>query len=76
MAIIVLILGANVWGIAGMILSIPLIGIMRVGFSQVPELKPYGYLLGSIVDYNDYEESDKEEHNRAERAKSEELAVP
>ncbi|MDZ7755794.1 AI-2E family transporter [Rhodohalobacter sp.] len=73
MAIIVLLMGAKVWGIAGMILSIPLIGIMRVGFSQVDELKPYGYLLGSIVDYSEYEESDKHEHEKAER---EEMAVP
>ncbi|TVR16922.1 MAG: AI-2E family transporter [Balneolaceae bacterium] len=45
MAIIVLLLGAKAWRIAGMILSIPLIGIMRIGFSQVHEFKPYGYLL-------------------------------
>jgi len=76
MAIIVLLLGAQVWGIAGMILSIPLIGIMRVGFSQVDELKPYGYLLGSIVDYEEYKESDKQEHEKAEKSKSEETAVP
>ncbi len=76
MAIIVLLLGAKVWGIAGMILSIPLIGIMRVGFSQVPELKPYGYLLGSIVDYNKFEESDNQEHETAEGSKSVETAVP
>ncbi|MDZ7719916.1 MAG: AI-2E family transporter [Balneolaceae bacterium] len=69
MAIIVLLLGAKVWGIAGIILSIPLIGIMRVGFSQVAELKPYGYLLGSIVDYNEYEESDKQEHEEANSEK-------
>lgn len=75
MAIIVLLLGANVWGIAGMILSIPLIGIMRVGFSQVQELKPYGYILGSIVDYNEFEESDKEEHRKAESAKSKKMAA-
>ena len=72
MAIIVLLLGAKVWGIAGMILSIPLIGIMRVGFSQVHELKPYGYILGSIVDYNEYKESDKREHEEAEKLNSKE----
>lgn len=50
-AIIVLIIGGEIWGIGGMILFIPLIGIVRVGFSQVPVLKPYGYLLGNIIDY-------------------------
>jgi putative heme transporter len=56
-AIIALLIGAEIWGIAGMILFIPLIGILRVGFSQVQELKPYGYLLGNIIDY---EESDQQ----------------
>ncbi|PKD44329.1 AI-2E family transporter [Rhodohalobacter barkolensis] len=55
-AVIALLIGAEIWGIAGMILFIPLIGILRVGFSQVQVLKPYGYLLGNIIDY---EESDQ-----------------
>lgn len=54
-AIIVLLIGGELWGIAGMILFIPLIGILRVGFSQVRELEPYGYLLGSIIDYKESE---------------------
>ena len=54
-AIIVLLIGAEIWGIAGMILFIPLMGILRVGFSQVEELKPYGYLLGNIIDYKESE---------------------
>ena len=52
-AIIVLLIGAEIWGIAGMILFIPMIGILRVGFSQVDELEPYGYLLGNIIDYKE-----------------------
>ena len=54
-AIIVLLIGAEIWGIAGMILFIPLMGILRVGFSQVKELEPYGYLLGNIIDYKESE---------------------
>jgi len=54
-AIIVLLIGGKLWGIAGMILFIPLIGILRVGFSQVQVLKPYGYLLGNIIDYKESE---------------------
>jgi len=76
-AIIVLLLGGKIWGIAGMILFIPLIGIMRVGFSQVHELKPYGYLLGNIIEYDKYEEIDKQEHDTAEKlnSKPEKIAV-
>lgn len=54
-AIVVLLIGGKIWGIAGMILFIPLIGILRVGFSQVNVLKPYGYLLGNIIDYKESE---------------------
>ena len=54
-AIIVLLIGAEIWGIAGMILFIPLMGIIRVGFSQVKELEPYGYLLGNVIDYKESE---------------------
>jgi putative heme transporter len=54
-AIIVLLIGSELWGIAGMILFIPLIGILRVGFSQVEGLEPYGYLLGNIIDYQESE---------------------
>jgi predicted PurR-regulated permease PerM len=61
-AIIFLLLGGKIWGIAGMILFIPLIGIMRVGFSQVNELKPYGYLLGSINNYNRYVKGNEKDH--------------
>ena len=57
-AIIVLLIGAELWGIAGMILFIPMIGILRVGFAQVKVLAPYGYLLGNIIDYR---ESEKQE---------------
>lgn len=59
-----------------MILFIPLIGIMRVGFSQVHELKPYGYLLGNIIDYNKYEEIDRQEHEKIEESESEPKSEP
>ncbi|MFD2599993.1 AI-2E family transporter [Sphingobacterium corticis] len=44
--IMVLLLGGLVWGTAGMILFIPLLGIVKVIFDQVEDLKPYGYLIG------------------------------
>ncbi|MGM0458963.1 MAG: AI-2E family transporter [Bacteroidota bacterium] len=52
-AVIALLIGGEIWGIAGMILFIPMIGILRVGFAQVRELEPYGYLLGNIIDYEE-----------------------
>jgi putative heme transporter len=45
-AIIALLLGAALWGIAGMALSLPTIAILKVIFDHVDALKPYGYLMG------------------------------
>lgn len=44
--IMVLLLGGMVWGTAGMVLFIPLLGIFKVIFDQVESLQPYGYLIG------------------------------
>ena len=45
--IIVLVLGELVWGIPGMVLAIPLLGIFKIICDHVESLKPYGYLIGS-----------------------------
>ncbi|MBN7811040.1 AI-2E family transporter [Algoriphagus sp. H41] len=44
--IIVVVLGSAVWGVAGMILSIPLAGICKIVFDSVDKLEPLGYMLG------------------------------
>lgn len=45
-SIIIVVLGGTVWGVAGMILSIPLIGIFKIICDAVPDLQPVGYFLG------------------------------
>lgn len=45
--ILAVILGGMVWGVMGMILSIPILGILNVLFKHINPLKPYGYLLGN-----------------------------
>ena len=45
--IIGLVLGELIWGIPGMILVIPLLGIAKIICDNVEGLKPYGYLLGT-----------------------------
>lgn len=50
-AMVALIVGGHLWGISGMILFVPVIGILKVVFDQIPEMKPYGYLLGNSVEY-------------------------
>ena len=46
-SIVVVIAGGMLWGIAGMFLAIPIFGIMKVVFDRVPELEPWGYVLGT-----------------------------
>lgn len=45
-AIIVLILWENVWGLAGLVLALPMTAILKVIFDTVDSLKPYGFLIG------------------------------
>jgi len=44
--IMVILLGNLLWGIPGMILFVPLFGILKVICDEIPQLQPYGYILG------------------------------
>ncbi|WP_353182331.1 AI-2E family transporter [Parapedobacter lycopersici] len=44
--IMALLLGSLVWGVAGMILFVPFLGVAKIIFDHVDSLKPYGYLIG------------------------------
>ena len=44
--IMVLVVGELIWGLPGMILAIPLLGIVKIVCDNVERLKPYGYLIG------------------------------
>lgn len=46
--IIALILGELLWGIAGLILAIPIIAIFKIVCDHIEPLKPYGFLIGEI----------------------------
>jgi predicted PurR-regulated permease PerM len=46
-SILIVLGGAAVWGVPGMFLSIPFIGVLKIIFDRVPGLKPWGKLLGS-----------------------------
>jgi predicted PurR-regulated permease PerM len=41
-----IIIGAAVWGVAGMILFIPMVAILKIIFDHVESLKPIGYIIG------------------------------
>jgi predicted PurR-regulated permease PerM len=48
--IFILILGGVVWGIAGIILFLPLLGILKIIFENVESLHPYAFLIGDQKD--------------------------
>ena len=41
-----LVAGEAVWGIPGMVLAIPFMGISKIVFEHITGLKPYGFLIG------------------------------
>jgi predicted PurR-regulated permease PerM len=48
-SIIAVLLGGAVWGFSGMFLSIPFIGVLKIIFDRIPEMKPWGKLLGDEI---------------------------
>jgi predicted PurR-regulated permease PerM len=48
-SIVVVLIGAAIWGIPGMFLAIPLTAIVKVIFDHVEPLKPWGFLLGDTM---------------------------
>lgn len=49
-AIVALILGGELWGTPGMILSIPLVAVIKVIFDANKATEPWGFLLGDVAD--------------------------
>jgi predicted PurR-regulated permease PerM len=48
-SIVIVLMGGALWGISGMFLSIPFIGVLKIIFDRIPEMKPWGKLLGDEV---------------------------
>ena len=44
--IVIIVCGGLIWGVAGTILFIPLLGIVKIVCDNVEPLKPYGFLVG------------------------------
>ncbi|TCC96967.1 AI-2E family transporter [Pedobacter hiemivivus] len=45
--ILAIVLGEMIWGVAGMVLAIPLLGMLKIVCDHVPDLQPYGFLIGT-----------------------------
>lgn len=55
--LLLLVVGAQIWGLSGMILFIPLGAIMKVICDEVDQLNHYGYLMGRTTDDKSEERS-------------------
>jgi len=49
MSIIIILIGGELWGIAGMFLAIPIAAILKIIFDQVEYLKPWGFIIGDHI---------------------------
>jgi predicted PurR-regulated permease PerM len=50
LSVVAVLLGGAVWGLSGMFLSIPFIGVLKIIFDRIPEMQPWGRLLGDKVE--------------------------
>ncbi len=57
-----LVAGELIWGIAGLVLAIPLLGIIKIICDHIPVLQPYGFLIGR-------EPSEKKENTLVDKIK-------
>ena len=44
--IMAIVVGELIWGIPGMVLVLPILAIIKIILDKIPELKPYGFLIG------------------------------
>lgn len=44
--ILALVIFAMLWGVAGMVLALPVTATAKIIFDQIPSMKPYGFLMG------------------------------
>lgn len=48
--IVAIVLGEQIWGVAGMVLFIPMFAILKIICIHIPALHPYGFLLSNEVE--------------------------
>lgn len=64
-AILSLLIGGAIWGIAGLILSLPFAAILRIILSYLPPFKPLSALMSDEIEKKDgivWQELDKDKH--------------
>lgn len=74
-SIVIVLLGNALWGVPGMFLAIPMIGVLKIIFDRVPELKPWGRVLGDEIPTRHKGEKWFSRYRRSKNA-VEKVAVP
>jgi len=59
-AIVALLVGAGLWGITGMFLSLPIVAIMKVIFDRIDPLTPWGMILGDAIPVHSVKKNEKQ----------------
>lgn len=65
--IVAIVIGELIWGIAGMILFVPLFAIIRIVCEHLPKLHPYGYLLQDELDEPEWVKSLKQKFSKIKK---------
>ena len=65
-SIVVVLLGGELWGVSGMFLSIPFVAILKIIFDRLPEMRPWGKLLGDEIPTRHKGEIWQRRHRRKE----------
>jgi len=60
-ALMALVIGGGIWGIVGMIVFVPYLGILKCILDEIEPLRPYGYLLGNSFEYRQNNENQEQE---------------
>lgn len=55
--IFAILIGGWLWGVSGMVLFIPLIGVLKITLERNEDLKPFGYLLSDDVPVSEVSEN-------------------
>ena len=72
-SIVVVLLGGAVWGVSGMFLSIPFVAIIKIIFDRLPEMKPWGKLLGDEVPTRSINENIKRRNSKKKASVAEKV---
>lgn len=66
--IVGVLVGGALCGIPGMFLAIPGLAVLKVIFDKVPQLKPWGVLLGDELSEHDQRKISKQKDNQSEKS--------